>query len=75
MHKITTGFWMLTSPVFVQKHQRLRSQRQLYNTYDNSILLHRANSLDSKYDYINSNNEPVNKLLLASACNYPKQTT
>lgn len=64
---------MLTSLTFLQKHQRLRSQRQLYNICDNSTLIHMVNSLDSKY-YINSNYESVNKLLLALACNYPKQT-
>lgn len=66
---------MLSSPTLLQKHQRLRFQTQLYNIYDNSILIHTTNSLDSKYNYTNSNNESVNKLLLVLACNYSKQTT
>lgn len=65
---------MLSSPTLFQSHQRLRSQIQLYNIYDNSIPIHVANSLDSKYNYINSNDESVNKLLLILACNYLKQT-
>lgn len=49
------------------------SQKQLYNSYDNSILIHMVNNLDLKYDYINRN-ESVNKLLLALAWNFPKKT-
>lgn len=52
----------------------LMSERHHYNTYENSILIHMVNDPDWKYYYIDSNNEFVNKLLVALAFNYPKQT-